>query len=394
MNTIILNGETGRRKTGHVVFVRLFLFITLIAYFLSVNSCIVQFLPEITEDQDILVVEGLITDQPGLQTIRISTSMPLGTRSTSKPLSGCNVRLSDDLGNSFSMNEENEGTYLTGPSFQASVGRYYTLHIKTNASHHNLNYKSAPMLMKPVPLIDSVYYERVVLERASDGYPSGEGCKIYLNTHDPENSCRFYRWEFTETWEFRLPYIVSNKTCWISNNSDNINIKATTSLSEDKIERQPVSFITNGSDRLKILYSILVNQYSLNEEEYAYWEKLEHTVEQVGSLYDIIPASIPSNIECIENPSENVLGYFSVSSVKSKRVFIKDQFRGLYNPYSDCENVIVPYNDPLLNLGVTIWVIVDHPEPPPGFKVLTYFKGCADCAVRGTTQRPDFWPDY
>jgi hypothetical protein len=394
MNTIILNGETGRRKTGHVVFVRLFLFITMIAYFLSVNSCIVQFLPEITEDQDILVVEGLITDQPGLQTIRISTSMPLGTRSTSKPLSGCNVRLSDDLGNSFSMNEENEGTYLTGPSFQASVGRYYTLHIKTNASHHNLNYKSAPMLMKPVPLIDSVYYERVVLERASDGYPSGEGCKIYLNTHDPENSCRFYRWEFTETWEFRLPYIVSNKTCWISNNSDNINIKATTSLSEDKIERQPVSFITNGSDRLKILYSILVNQYSLNEEEYAYWEKLEHTVEQVGSLYDIIPASIPSNIECIENPSENVLGYFSVSSVKSKRVFIKDQFRGLYNPYSDCENVIVPYNDPLLNLGVTIWVIVDHPEPPPGFKVLTYFKGCADCAVRGTTQRPDFWPDY
>lgn len=394
MNTIILNGETGRRKTGHVVFVRLFLFITIIAYLLSVNSCIVQFLPEITEDQDILVVEGLITDQPGEQTIRISTSMPLGTRSTSKPLSGCNVRLSDDLGNSFSMNEENEGTYLTGSSFQASVGRYYTLHIKTNASHHNRNYKSAPMLMKPVPPIDSVYYERVVLERASDGYPSGEGCKVYLNTHDPENSCRFYRWEFTETWEFSLPYIVSNKTCWISNNSDNINIKATTSLSEDKIERQPVSFITNGSDRLKILYSILVNQYSLNEEEYAYWEKLEHTVEQVGSLYDIIPASIPSNIECIENPSENVLGYFSVSSVKYKRIFIKDQFRGLYNPYSDCENVIVPYNDPLLNLGVTIWVIVDHPEPPPGFKVLTYFKGCADCTVRGTTQRPDFWRDY
>jgi hypothetical protein len=253
---------------------------------------------------------------------------------------------------------------------------------------------SAPMLMKPVPPIDSVYFERVVLSRASDGYPSGEGCKVLLNTHDPDNNCRFYRWEFIETWEFRLPYIVPNKTCWISNNSDIINIKTTTSLSEDKIDRQPVNFITNGSDRLKILYSILVNQYSLNEEEYAYWEKLENTVEQVGSLYDIIPASIPSNIKCIEDPSENVLGYFSVSSVKSRRIFIKDQFRGLINPYTDCENITVPYNDPLLNLGVTIWVIIDHPEPPPGYKVLTYFKGCADCTVRGTTLRPDFWPDY
>lgn len=394
MNIFILNWDKGKRKAGHIVFIRQLLLIQLIAYLLSANSCIVQFLPETTEDQDILVVEGLITDQPGPQTIKISTSMPLGTRSTLKPLAGCNVRLSDDLGNFFSLNEKTDGTYLTGLSFQSSVGRYYTLHIQTNSSHHILNYKSAPMLMKPVPPIDSVYYERVVLSRASDGYPLGEGCKVYLNTHDPENICRFYRWEFTETWEFSLPYIVTNKTCWISNNSDKINIKTTASLSEDKIDRQPLSFITNGSDRLKILYSILVNQYSLNEDEYAYWEKLQNTVEQVGSIYDIIPASVPSNIKCIENPSENVLGYFSVSSVKSKRIFIKDQFRGLFNPYTDCENVTVPYNDPLTNLGATIWVIIDHPEPRPGYKVLTYFKGCADCTVRGTTQRPDFWRDY
>jgi hypothetical protein len=394
MNNMIITGVSGGGKAAEYVFIRLAFLIALLACLFSVNSCIVQFLPETTEDQDILVVEGLITDQPGQQTIKISTSMPLGTRSTSKPLTGCNVILSDDLGNAFSLNEGSEGTYLTNSSFRAGVGRYYTLHVHTNTTHRNKDYMSAPMLMKPVPPIDSVYFERVVLSRASDGYPSGEGCKVYLNTHDPDNNCRFYRWEFIETWEFRLPYIVPNKTCWISNNSDNINIKSTSSLSEDKIDRQPVNFITNGSDRLKILYSILVNQYSLNEEEYAYWEKLENTVEQVGSLYDIIPASIPSNIKCIQNPSENVLGYFSVSSVKSRRIFIKDQFRGLFNPYTDCENTTVPYNDPLLNLGVTIWVIIDHPEPRPGYKVLTYFKGCADCTVRGTTQRPDFWPDY
>lgn len=365
-----------------------------ISFLVLTNSCIVQFLPETTDDQDLLVVEGIITDRPGEQTIKISTSMPLGTRSAAKPLSGCSVTVSDDVGNYSILSEKSEGTYVTSPVFRANTGRYYTLNIKTNSSHHNLSYQSAPMLMKPVPPIDSVYYEREVLSRASDGYPTGEGCKVYLNTHDPENICRFYRWEFTETWEFSLPYTVPNKKCWVSNNSDAINIKTTSSLSEDKIDRQPVNFITNGSDKLKILYSILVNQYSLNEDEYTYWEKLENTVEQVGTLYDIIPASVPSNIKCIENPAENVLGYFSVSAVKSRRIFIKDQFRGLFNPYTDCENLVVPYNDPLINLGVTIWVIIDHPEPPPGYKVLTYFKGCADCTTRGTTAKPDFWADF
>jgi len=354
------------------------------------SGCIVQFLPKTTEDKNLLVVEGLITDQPGPKVVKVSTSMPLGTMSQAKPLNGCNVTITDDLGYTWSLSETAAGTYTT-MNLQGEVGRSYQLHIRTNSLTNNKTYESAPMLMGPVPGIDSVYYEKDVLSRASDGFPMEEGCQVFLNTHDPQNKCRFFRWEFDETWEFSLPYQVPNKTCWITEKSDQINIKNTTSLSDDRIERLPLNFITNKSDRLKTKYSILVSQYSLNEDEYAYWEKLENTVEQVGSLYDIIPASIPSNIKCLQDPGENVLGYFSVSSVRTKRIFIKDQFRGLVNMYGDCENITVAYNDPLFNLGVTVWLIIDHPEPYPGYKVLTYFKGCADCSVRGSTVKPDFW---
>ena len=45
-----------------------------------------------------------------------------------------------------------------------------------------------------------------------------------------------------------------------------------------------------------------MNQYSVSENEYLYWDKLCTIVEQVGSLYDITPDSIPSNITCIEKP--------------------------------------------------------------------------------------------
>jgi hypothetical protein len=65
----------------------------LLSVILLISGCIKQFLPEITENQDILVVEGLITDQPGQNIIKISESMPLGIRYSPNPLSGCVVTI-------------------------------------------------------------------------------------------------------------------------------------------------------------------------------------------------------------------------------------------------------------------------------------------------------------
>ena len=93
--------------------------------------------------------------------------------------------------------------------------------------------------MKPVPPIDSIYYEKMNLQENADGDPLREGCKIYLNTHDPENKSKFYRWEYTETWEFQLPYRSPNKICWISVNSDLINIKNTSALRK-RVDRYPL----------------------------------------------------------------------------------------------------------------------------------------------------------
>jgi len=367
--------------------------VLLFAFLILISSCIEQFIPLVGEDKDIIVVEGLITDQPGQNIIKLSISLPLGGKDAAKPLIGCIVTISDDFGNNYSLHETVSGTYIEDPAFLGVVGRSYTLHIATNESHQNLSYQSYPVLMKPVPPIDSIYYDKIVLSRMSDGWPSGEGCQIYLNTHDPENICRFYRWEYVETWKFQIPYSVPNNQCWVSSNSDKINIKSTSTFSSDRIERHPINYITNTTDRLKIRYSILVNQYSLNENEYIYWEKLQNIVEQVGSLYDITPASIPSNILCIEKPNENVLGYFSVSAVKSKRIFINDNFNGIANPYSSCEDFIVTGSKPIPNLGVSVWVLISHSVPPPPYRVVTYSKGCYDCTVRGTKIEPEFWID-
>ena len=137
--------------------------IILVSFLLLINSCITQFIPKTNEDKQILVVEGLITDQPDADTIKLSKSLPLGKRSFANPLKGCTVTISDDLGNAFSLTETTAGTYVTDPAnFQGVIGRFYTLHVSTNSSDNNLNYESFPMEMKRVPPIDSVYYEKLL----------------------------------------------------------------------------------------------------------------------------------------------------------------------------------------------------------------------------------------
>jgi Domain of unknown function (DUF4249) len=369
--------------------------ILLLFILLFLGSCISQFIPETSEDKQILVVEGLITDQPGPYIIKLTRSLPLGVKSNATPVKGCTVSISDDIGNTYFLAETTAGVYLTDSSqFKGSIGRFYTLHINTNTTVSNHTYESTPTELKPVPPIDSVYYEKVTIQAGTNTSAAEEGCQVYLNTQDPANQCKYYRWEFTETWEFILPYAVPNKICWISANSNMINIKNTSAISEDKILRYPLNFISNQTDRLKVKYSILVNQYSLNEDEYQYWDKLQSMSQQVGSLYDIIPSSVSSNINCLDNPNEKVLGYFSVSSRSSKRIFVKDHFAGMPNPYSadNCIADTISGGEPLPpGLNSTVWIIITSLVPP--YVVTTYSKGCYDCTVRGTNVEPSFWTD-
>ena len=145
---------------------------------------------------------------------------------------------------------------------------------------------------------------------------------------------------------------------------------------------------------MKIKYSILVNQYSLNEEDYAYWEKIQNIAVQVGGLYDIIPASVPSNIRCIEDPNEKVLGYFSVSAMTSKRIFIKDNFEGIVNKYANCiTDTVGTSNFPGVN--ITAWILFAHlcSIPCVPFYEITTHKECTDCTLRGSLIKPDYWDE-
>lgn len=368
-------------------------YITLIFLQIVVCGCVVNYVPVVNDYEEQLVVEGLITDQPGINTIKVSWSEQIWDRQFPRPLKGCIVSISDNLGNTHELTEGTSwGTYITdSATFCGVVGREYTLHIKTTKEPQNFSYKSRPIKMLPVPAVDSVYYEKEVFR--STNIPI-DGCNIFLDTHDPSNTCKFYRWEYLETWEIGIPFDFPNKRCWASQKSDVLNIKNASFLPEAKVSRFPVVSIQDPDDRLTIKYSILVKQFSLNEEEYNYWAGLKNTMVQTGGLYDIIPATIPNNIYCVEDPNRDVLGYFCVSAVSSKRLFIEDEFSGINDTYSDCYSDTIftsrPDTLPDVNAGIA-WIVVDNSKENPPSVIVTYDMGCIDCRTRGTNIKPDFW---
>jgi hypothetical protein len=185
-----------------------------------------------------------------------------------------------------------------------------------------------------------------------------------------------------------------NKICWVTERSDEILIKNTSLYNQARVSKYPILFITNKTDRLKERYSILVNQYSLNESEYNFWEKVQNITERIGSLYDITPMAITGNIRCNTNPDETVLGYFSVSAVTQKRLFVKDTFVGLPNFYTYCATDTLMGVLPEEDLNKKIWVIEDYGDEIPPFWVITTYRECADCTTRGTKVKPSFWDEY
>ena len=196
--------------------------------------------------------------------------------------------------------------------------------------------------------------------------------KIYVNTHDPQNNTRYYKWDYEETWEFHSAYLSildyfkdpsTNQVigvtfrdpfahladtaiykCWQSNISRNINIGTSEKLNADIIYL-PLLSIEPASKKLSVRYSIIVRQFALSHEAYLFYEKIKKNTEQLGSIFDPQPSELQGNIHCITDPKETVVGFVDVSEEKDLRIFISNDEVPGWNYTNNCEQIIIG-NDP------------------------------------------------
>ncbi len=362
--------------------------------------------PEITASNHFLAIDGIInTGQNSSSSFIVSRSLNLSDTVTDLPELGAQVMIQSSNGIVYPLSDTSgSGTYVSAP-LNLDPTQKYQLSVTTRDGSKYLSDLVTP---KQAPPIDSLTWQIVY-----DAATAEDAVKIFVNSHDPSNNTRYYRWDYTETYQhhsalqsywFRVGDMIapidnpsqSTYNCWTTGNSTSILLGSTITLSSDVISQVPIAGFAKNDPRMDVKYSALVRQYPLDQEAYNYWLTVQKNSQSLGGLFDLQPSQIRGNIHGITNPNDPVLGYVSASSVQELRIFIDNRNLPGWksnHPYN-CPITIIP-TDPLntlhWNYADTSYDVYYFNSGPPTTMNITY-KDCLDCRYQGGTNiQPPFW---
>ncbi len=357
--------------------------------------------PVLKNNPHLLVVDGFLNSSPDSTYIKLSYTRNLRDTAPAVPALNATLMVEGDQNTLIPLYENGKGLY--GNLLPLKTSEKYRLSIITS---DGTKYQSDYVPFKQTPPIDSISWE----QDSSD-------VRFYINTHDPQGNTIYYRWQYEETWQYST-YLTSNfdfvhgtlierppdqqiHNCWKENKAATILLSSTSQLSRDVVHQFPFNTISKSTEKMYVMYSVLVNQYALTRDEFDYWTELKKNSEQLGTLFDAQPSQLNSNIHCTTNPSEPVMGYLSASTVQKKRLFVEgsDMTNMNYVPYYlPCYSL----NDVTTGFGIQDTAkAYEYLEMPRHLFTFWYFDGayhiaqnfCIDCREHGgTNAKPDFWP--
>jgi len=317
---------------------------------LSFTRCTEIYNPNISSDKEALIVEGLITDEEGPFTVKLSKAKPLpfdSVNSTTYLVGKAQVTIIDSEKKTYTLNESTFGNYSTPPEFVTKVGNSYKLRIVTR---EGIRYESNSEKLLPPQSYDSIraIYSAEDYLNSNNEMQNVVGADIRvdlfksLSNLDSVVSCRFntnmtIQYSYTardltpkgddeiDWWHwFRFRW----KTFSL-NTINNITDEKSTAVSNYVISNHSLGFMPFELKSYNlglsyglvipepiIIYYLRVNQYTMNNDSYQFYKAANNQLSASGKLFDPITSQLYGNINCLSTPSRTVLGLFEVSSVR------------------------------------------------------------------------------
>ena len=361
----------------------------------GLTACVDAFTPTLTLNTDLLVVDGTITDQAGPQGITLSRSRTKADSVTNTPVRGAVVQLVVNTGSVFSFSETEPGRYQLPDGFRGKVGDSYQLRFTTA---EGTRYESGVETMLAVPPIGRAYdrYNPNGPSQFADGLPTPSS-DVYVDFQDPANARNFYFWrsrlyerqEWCASCQQGKYYIADTdpnlpaagpiivigcvpdptlgtfnffdytcrEECYDIFYSRTINIFAD-AYSNGQLQTGRLVAQVPVYQRDPAL--LVIEQLSLTAGAYRYYKLFQDQAQNTGTLADTPPAPISGNVHNLSNSNENVVGYFTVSSLTENRYWLDRKnvtsgtFRGLFYAQNHRLPNVEPGRDP-------------PPGMPPGF---------------------------
>ena len=320
-------------------------------FLILLDGCVDRFDIPITAALERLVVDGLITDQPGPYTVKLYNSIPLQDQLEKiNWVTGASVTLFDNEGNTEWMTETSPGNYqTTAGGMQGVIGKSYYIRI---VLRDDTIYESEPELLQAPGEITSLYYEFHQNENPylSDKVTSTNGFQVFLDAKvDPSQP--YIRWRWTGTFsiraypEFQVKYVPIRTpvpdpppcsgyiaprgrlenvgpctccTCWFSDHSVTPLLSDKKFIGDGTLTRIPLAFVEASRRTMHEKYFLAVEQMSVSEVAYDFWTKVKKQQAIGSDLFQTPPAATLGNITRVSDSGIPVIGLFGASAIRTE----------------------------------------------------------------------------
>jgi hypothetical protein len=257
-----------------------------IGILLSFSSCEKVIDVKLNTSASQLVIEGVITDQLGQQTITISESVPYSNSNQYPPVTGAQVLVTDDDNHSWTFTETKPGTY-TFSSLKGEAGHQYTLKAIVNNTTYTA-VSTMPALVK----LDSLSIKVIT-------FGGDDMNTVEVHYRDPADQVNQYRWVMKVNG-------VQIKAVFDDNDrlTNGNNVTSTLFYDDDNNEELKTGDVAE------------VEMQCIDKDVFNYWYTLSQQT-QDGPGGGVTPGNPPSNI------NNKALGYFSAHTTEKKTITIR-----------------------------------------------------------------------
>ena len=324
--------------------------------FVLLDGCIEPLSIKTPASSPKLVVDGLITDAPGPYQVQLTYSSDFDKDlKKPQPETGSTVSIVDDLNVEAFLSEIKPGIYQT-TGLQGQAGKSYHVKIKTKSGKE---YQSQPQKLLPAGTLSNLYFE---FEKNALTDAQGhelDALNIFLDAQGLPGESELFRWRWTGIYEVLsfpqsrtrvIPFTrppayepipeacsgyeyINNAlvrtgdciccSCW-SYEQNNASLVSENRFANDVLfNKIKVAQISIDKVRFYKRYHIEVEQLSLSDETYNFWQLVGAQQKAVGSLFQPNTVKVYGNIASVTDPAEEVLGVFDVSGSAKKSLFIE-----------------------------------------------------------------------
>ncbi|MEO9802958.1 MAG: DUF4249 domain-containing protein [Reichenbachiella sp.] len=239
------------------------------------------------DNAPVLIVDGLITDQPGPHFVKLSTTISFNSSERSFAVEDATVTLSNDLGEEEQLLHIGSGTYQI-TTIQGVVGRTYDL----NIDYDGQTYTSQSTMLPVSEIAEMASTFRNATSLSDAGYYVSMAALVSV-----PDKINYYRWKV-----YKSDSLFSGKEDII--------------VAED--EYADGSFEFEFEYPFELNDEVKVEMSSLNKDAYEYYNGLAEVLSSDGGLFSPPPVNAPSNI------SNGALGLFQANAVSSDVITITE----------------------------------------------------------------------